>query len=661
MTAEASPQASRLKRLFEKNFVEYSSYVIRDRAIPELEDGLKPVQRRLLHTLYKMDDGRFHKVAGVVGETMKLHPHGDASIYAALVNLANKGFLIDRQGNFGNIYTGDAASAARYIECRLSPLARETLFNPDLTEFVPSYDGRTEEPVALPARLPLLLMQGAEGIAVGMATRILPHNFGELLHAQKAILRGEPFVLYPDFPTGGLVDVAGYDAGNGRVRCRARLEKKDERTIVIREIPYGTTTESLIDSVEKAARAGKIKIGAINDYTAETVEIEIRLARGVSAQDTIPALFAFTDCELAIVPSLTVIRDNTPVILTVTEVLRHNTKKLVQDLERELTIERGRLLDQLQAQTLEQIFIEERLYKGIEESGSLKAALAAIAEGIAPFRERLVREATFEDLERLLEIRIRRISRYDIDKRRREIKATRDEIALVEKKLTDLVGVALTYLDHLLDKYAAAHPRRSEIASFEEVVAREVAPANLTVGYDREHGLLGHGIKAASGEGFPCSEYDRVLLFFRDGRYKVIAAPEKLYVGPDLLWAGRLEEGLIFNLLYRHGTDNLTYAKRFGTPKFILDKEYRMLPEVAGSTVEFFKAGPDCRLRLTLVALRRGKGNQILMDCAELPLRAPAALGKRVSTRVVRRIVEQEDEAPPPAPAPTLFEPPAGD
>ena len=331
-------QYGRLQQLFDQNFIEYSSYVIRERAIPDINDGLKPVQRRILQTLHNMDDGRFHKVANVVGETMKLHPHGDASIFSALVNLANKEYLIERQGNFGNIFTGDQASAPRYIECRLTPLAREILFNKDLTEFVDSYDARMLEPVTLPARLPLMLLQGADGIAVGMATKIMPHNFCELLEAQKKILRGEEIVLYPDFPKKGFVDVSLYDHGNGKIRCRARIEELNEKTIIVKEIPYTTTTQSLIDSIEKAAKSGKIKILSVNDYTAEEVEIEIKLARGVYAKETIAALYAFTDCEVPISPNLTFIRENMPMVWTVEEVLEHNTHKLQADLTKELQI-----------------------------------------------------------------------------------------------------------------------------------------------------------------------------------------------------------------------------------------------------------------------------------------------------------------------------------
>ncbi|MDH5298852.1 MAG: DNA topoisomerase IV subunit A, partial [Desulfobulbaceae bacterium] len=502
----------KLHQLFDSNFIDYTSYVIRERAIPDVADGLKPVQRRILQTLHNMDDGRFHKVANVVGESMKLHPHGDASIFAALVNLANKEYLIDRQGNFGNIYTGDQASAARYIECRLTPLAKETLFNKDLTEYTDSYDGRMKEPMALPAKIPMLLMLGAEGIAVGMATKIMPHNFCELLEAQKKILRDEPFEVYPDFPKGGLLDVSGYDRGNGRIKCRARIEEKDEKTIVIKEIPHSTTTESLSESIEKAARAGKIKILSINDYTAENVEIEIKLARGVYARDTIKALYAFSDCEVPITPSLTVIRDNRPVIMDVEEVLRYNTDKLVGDLEKELNIELGRLNDRLHGALLEQIFIEERIYKQIEECPTYEAVVKAVEQGLVPFSELLIRPVVREDIERLLEIRIKRISRYDINKKKKEIKELRTSIKEVTTDLKDMVAFTIRYIDGLLTKYGHLYPRRTELAAFEEVEARKVAFSNLTVGYDPESGFLGTHIKGEGEKSFACSEYDKILL-----------------------------------------------------------------------------------------------------------------------------------------------------
>jgi len=647
-----------LHKLFDTNFLDYTSYVIRERAIPDVADGLKPVQRRILQTLFNMDDGRFHKVANVVGDCMKLHPHGDASIFSALVNLANKGYLIDRQGNFGNIFTGDQASAARYIECRLSPLARETMFNKDLTEFAESYDGRMQEPVALPAKIPLLLMQGAEGIAVGMATKIMPHNFCELLDAQKNILRDEPFVLYPDFLLGGAVDVSGYEDGNGRLRCRARIEEKNEKTITIKDIPYGTTTQSLIESVEKAARGNKLKILSINDYTAEEVEIEIKLVRGIYAADTIKALYAFTDCEMSISPNLTVILDNNPAVLTVSEVLRQNTKKLIRDLEKELTIEHGRLKEKLHAHLLEQIFIEERLYKEIEECKTYKAVVETIGAALLPFRDKLVREVTTEDIERLLEIRIKRISRYDLDKKKKDIKEVRDNIKAVENYLLDMVGYTIDYLDDLLTRYGHLYPRRTEITTFGEVVVRKVALSNLTMAYDRETGFLGHQVKAKPEDSFPCSEYDKLLLIYQNGMYKVINVIDKLFVGHDVLWFGKVEEKRVFNILYREGVQNFCYVKRFQSPKFILEKEYRLFPEHKNSGILFLSTGDGGRVRVHLAPSKRARHNYVDCSFNEVLIKGASALGKRVSDRSVRRIAELTSEKEPagsPEAQPTLF------
>ncbi|MBU4229645.1 MAG: DNA topoisomerase IV subunit A [Proteobacteria bacterium] len=647
-----------LHKLFDTNFLDYTSYVIRERAIPDVADGLKPVQRRILQTLFNMDDGRYHKVANVVGDCMKLHPHGDASIFSALVNLANKGYLLDRQGNFGNIFTGDQASAARYIECRLSPLARETLFNKDLTEFTESYDGRMLEPIALPAKIPLLLMQGAEGIAVGMATKIMPHNFCELLDAQKKILRGEDFVLYPDFLLGGAIDVSGYEDGNGRLRCRARIEEKNEKTITIKDIPYGTTTQSLIESVEKAARGNKLKILSINDYTAEEVEIEIKLVRGIYAADTIKALYAFTDCEMPISPNLTVILDNNPAVLTVSEVLRQNTKKLVLDLQKELTIEHGRLKEKLHAHLLEQIFIEERLYKEIEECKTYKAVVETIGAALLPFRDKLVREVTTEDIERLLEIRIKRISRYDLDKKKKDIKEVRDTIKEVENYLLDMIGYTINYLDDLLDRYGHLYPRRTEIATFGEVEVRKVALSNLTMGYDRETGFLGHQVKARPEDCFPCSEYDKLLLIYQNGMYKVINVIDKLFVGHDVLWLGKVEEKRVFNILYREGVQNLCYVKRFQSPKFILEKEYRLFPEHKNSAILFLSTGDGGRVRVHLAPSKRARHNYVDCSFSEVLIKGASALGKRVSDRPVRRIAELPAEKEPagaPEVQPTLF------
>jgi topoisomerase-4 subunit A len=629
-----------LHKLFDSNFLDYTSYVIRERAIPDISDGLKPVQRRILQTLHNMDDGRFHKVANVVGDCMKLHPHGDASIFSALVNLANKEFLIERQGNFGNIYTGDNASAARYIECRLTPLARETMFNKDLTEFTDSYDGRMLEPVTLPAKLPMLLLLGADGIAVGMATKIMPHNFQELLEAQKKILLGEEIEIYPDFPKGGLVDVNGYNQGNGRIKCRARIEEKDEKTITIKEIPHSTTTESLIESVEKAARSGRIKIMSISDYTAENVEVEIKLARGIYAAETISALYAFTDCEVAISPNLTIIKDDRPVTIGVNEVLAYNTAKLKDDLEKELLIDRDRNREKLHAHLLEQIFIEERLYKEIEECESYEAVIKTVDQSLLPFREKLVRDVSREDIERLLEIRIKRISRYDIDKKKKEIKDVRSRIKEIETSLKDMVVFAIGYLDKLLTKYGGHYPRRTEIKAFGEVEVRKVALSNLTVGYDRDSGFLGLQVKAGEDSSFSCSEYDKILMIGNDGSYKVINLADKVFVGNDLAWVGKVSGGLLFNVVYRDGTENLCYIKRFKTPKYILEKEYRLFPEHKRSIILFLKTGEGVWVRTHFAPNKRAKRNFEDFDLSEFLIKGAPAKGKRVSSRIVRRIAE---------------------
>ncbi|XCN72670.1 MAG: DNA topoisomerase IV subunit A [Candidatus Electrothrix aestuarii] len=634
----------KLHKLFDDNFLDYTSYVIRERAIPDIDDGLKPVQRRLLQTLHNMDDGRYHKVANVVGETMKLHPHGDQSIFAALVNLANKGYLIDRQGNFGNIYTGDQASAARYIECRLTPMARETLFNKDLTEFVDSYDGRMQEPVTLPSKLPMLLLLGAEGIAVGMATKIMPHNFRELLQGQIKYLEGEEFTLYPDFPKGGIVDASDYDHGNGRLRCRAKIEVTDEKTITITELPYTLTTQNLMDSVEKAAKSGKIKIASINDYTAEKVEVEIKLPRGLYAEETIDALYAFTDCEVSISPNLVVIKDNMPCIVTVEEVLRHNTDKLKRDLETELNIEKGRLLDKLHARKLEQIFIEERLYKSIEEQTSYKAVTATVRDSLIPFADELIRKVTKEDIERLLEIRIKRISRYDINKQQKEIRTLEKGITAIEKHLKDMVLFTKNYLQSVLDTYGETFPRRSELKSFDEVNAREAALSNIQVAYQRDSGFLGHKIKVENEKKdveFACSELDRILIIFNDGLYKVINVPDKLFIGSNVAWVGVVDESLVFNLIYRVGAENLSYAKRFKTPKFILNREYRLFEEHKRSTIHLLRTGEkEIRARISLVPSSRARYNSLEIEMDDYLIKGVAAKGKRISSRVVRRVTD---------------------
>lgn len=621
-----------LHKLFDTNFMDYTSYVIRERAIPDVVDGLKPVQRRIMQTLFNMDDGRFQKVANVVGDTMKLHPHGDQSIYAALVNLANKGYLIERQGNFGNIYTGDGASAARYIECRLSPLAKATLFNKDLTAYEESYDGRMLEPLVLPAKLPLLVLQGAEGIAVGMATKIMPHNFVEVLEAQKAILRDEPFQIYPDFPQGGILDISLYNDGNGKLKCRARIEETNDKTITITEIPYATTTNSIMESIEKAAKAGKIKIHSINDYTAEQVEIEIKLPRGIYADDTIKALYAFTDCETAISPNLTVINNNQPATLTITAILKANTLDLRNNLEKELQIDLDRQQERLQAHLLEQIFIEERLYKQIEECESYELVQEAVAESLKPFRNKLLRDVTIEDVERLLEIKIRRISKYDLNKKQKDIRVLRKKIKVIKQDLQDMVAFTIAYIDALLTKYSKEYLRKTELAAFREVKARRVAISNLTIGYQVKTGFLGRQVKGDEGFSFNCSEYDKILLIFKDGTYKIMPIVDKLFIDSGLIWMGKVGKDLLFNVIYKNGNQNLSYIKRFKMPKFIMDKEYQLFESHKRSFIQHLSLDPEEQIRVYYPPNKRARSNYEDVQFNDFLVKAATAKGKRVSS-----------------------------
>ena len=566
-----------IKPLYDLNFLEYASYVIKDRAIPHINDGLKPVQRRILHTLWEMDDGKFHKVANAVGQCMKYHPHGDASIGDALVTLANKDLFLDKQGNFGNIYTGDPASAVRYIECRLNALAKETLFNPEITEFSDSYDGRNREPVTLPAKIPVLLALGAEGIAVGMATKILPHNFIELLEAEIACLQGEQLLLYPDFPTGGLVDVSEYNDGNGKVLVRAKLDTSDDKRILIKEIPYGSTTESLIASIEAAARKGKLKIAGISDYTAENVEIEVRLARGVHTDETVDALFAFTECESTINVNLMVIKDDKPVVMGVSEVIRHNSEQLVEILKAELRLEEKQLKDKLHAKTLEQIFIENRVYKKIEEKTTAEAVVKAVFDGLLPFKNEIRREVTSEDIETLLKIPIRRISAYDINRAKKEMQDILNRLKEIRESLANITGYAISFLEKLIEKYAKDYKRRTEIGSLKKVDVREAAQRNLKLRYDRDTGYLGYEVNG--NVLFDVSTYDRILVIRKTGAYSVVDAPDKLFVDKGMLYCGFIDKELVFNVVYREEKTKYPYLKRCRIEQFILNKGYSIVPE----------------------------------------------------------------------------------
>jgi len=516
-----------VNNLYNTNFLEYASYVIKDRAIPHVDDGLKPVQRRILHTLFEVDDGKFHKVANVVGQCMKYHPHGDASIGDALVALANKDLFIDKQGNFGNIFTGDPASAVRYIECRLSPLAREVLFNPEITEYVDSYDGRNREPVTLPAKLPVLLALGAEGIAVGMSTKILPHNLIELLEAQIAYLKGSQNTVYPDFPTGGFADVSEYEDGNGKVLLRAKLDTSDPKRIVVRELPFGSTTESIIASIEAAARKGKLKIAGISDYTAENVEIEIRLARGIHTQDTVDALYAFTDCESSASVNMLVISGDKPVVMSVSQIIRRNTDSLVEILKAELKLEEKKLKDKLHAKTLEQIFIENRVYKKIEAMKTADGVTQAVFDGLKPFKAQIKREVTKEDVDTLLKIPIRRISLYDINRAKKEMDEISARLREIKKALGAIVDYTVDFLGDIIRKYRPMYPRKTQLISFKKVDVREAAQRNLKLRYDKDTGYLGHEVNG--NVLLDVSPYDRVLVIRKTGAYSVINVPDKLF------------------------------------------------------------------------------------------------------------------------------------
>jgi len=622
-----------LHRRVNRSFLDYASYVIRDRAIPHLADGLKPVQRRILWALHRMDDGRFMKVANVNGETMKYHPHGDASIGDALVVLANKRYLIKCQGNFGNIFTGDPPAAPRYIECRLTELARTELFNDEITELVPSYDGRNKEPVTLPCKLPLLLMLGTEGIAVGMTSRILPHNFPELLEAQIAILKKQPFKCLPDFQTGGLMDARGYKDGAGEIKVRAKIKIKDDSTVLIKEIPPTTTTDSLIGSIEDASRKGKIKIKSVNDFTAEEAEIEVKAPSGVSADQLVDALYAFTDCEVTIASRIVVIKGNRPVEMTVSDVLRANTTQLVEILKRELQLKEAKLQDELHFRTLERIFIEERIYKKIEQCKTNEAVLAAVHDGFKPFRKQLFRELNDADIDRLLQVRIRRISLFDINKHREEMEKVKADLDETRKNLKKLTKYVIGHLEALLAKYGPVYPRLTKSSRYDEVDAREVAFKAFKVAYDRESGYIGHKV---SGEEFrvDCTKFDKLIIVFRDGHYQVVELPEKLFVGPDVVYCGLPERERVFTCAYTNR--EATYLKRFTFGGTILNKIYHCIPPK--SKVLFFEPDTPAELYIKYKPAPYQKINQQTCTPAEVEVKGPKTRGRQISIKDVSSI-----------------------
>ena len=647
-----------LTGMYQNWFLDYASYVILERAVPHLADGFKPVQRRIMHSMKRLDDGRYNKVANIVGHTMQFHPHGDASIGDALVQLGQKDLLVDCQGNWGNILTGDGAAAPRYIEARLSKLALDILFNPKTTEWKLSYDGRNKEPVTLPVKFPLLLAQGAEGIAVGLSAKILPHNFGELCEAAVKFLHDEPFELYPDFQTGGLIDVRNYNDGlrGGSVRVRAKIEKLDAKTLVIREIPFGKTTSSLIESILKANERGKIKIRRVDDNTAAEVEIQIQLAPGVSSDKTIDALYAFTDCEVSISPNCCVIDDKRPCFLPVSEVLKAAVLRTKELLRRELEIRRGELLESLHYASLERIFIEERIYKGrpFEQAQSNDEACEYIDERLTPFYPQMVREVTKEDILRLLEIKMARILRFNKDKAEEAIARMRGEIERIERDLNRMTEVTAEWFTQIHDKYAASHPRRTAIRSFDTIVATKVAEANQKLYINRADGFIGTGLKK---DEFVenCSDIDDVIIFYRDGTYKVIRVADKLFIGETarskaekkkaevmhIAVFRKNDKRITYNAVYRDGTAGAYYIKRFNVTGVTHDREYDLTQGTPGSRVTYFTANPNGEAEVIKVTLKPQRGLRKIFfdrDFSELMVKGRTARGNLLTRLPVYRI-----------------------
>ena len=631
-------------------FLDYASSVILDRAVPHIEDGLKPVQRRILHTMYLMDDGRLNKVANIVGSTMKFHPHGDASIGDALVQIGQKDLLVDTQGNWGNILTGSEAAAPRYIEARLSKFALEVVFNPKTTEWQMSYDGRNREPITLPVKFPLLLAQGTEGIAVGLSTKILPHNFCELCDAAASSLRGEPFMLYPDFPTGGSIDVARYNDGErgGQLKVRAKIEKLDGKTLVIRELPFSKTSESLINSITKAIEKGQIKARKVEDLTAAEVEIQIHLASGISPDKTIDALYAFTDCEISLSPNCCVIENNKPKFTTVSDVLRHSAMQTKQLIGRELEIRRNELLESLHFASLESIFIEERIYKGrpFENAATMDAACEYVDERLTPFYPQMIREVTKDDILRLMEIKMQRILKFNKDKAEAAMQRMRDEIKSIEYDLAHLTDVTVKWFEHIKAKYGKGRERLTELRNFETIVAAKVAEANYKLYINRQEGFVGTGLKKDEFV-CNCSDLDDIIIFYRDGRYKVTRVAEKLFVGKNVkhvqVWK-RNDKRTIYNVVYRDGKQGTCYIKRFTVESIQRDKEYDMTMGTPGSRVLYFTANANGEAEVIKITLdnshaKNGKSNVYMeRSFADVLVKGRNSKGNILTKKPVSRI-----------------------
>ncbi|HBA12482.1 MAG: DNA gyrase/topoisomerase IV subunit A [Bacteroidaceae bacterium] len=637
-----------LSGMYQSWFLDYASYTILERAVPHLADGLKPVQRRILHSMKRLDDGRFNKVANIVGHTMQFHPHGDASIGDALVQLGQKNLLIECQGNWGNILTGHKAAAPRYIEARLSKFALETLFNPKTTEWKSSYDGRNREPVTLPVKFPLLIAQGAEGIAVGLSCKILPHNFNELCDAAVSYLKNEEFHLYPDFETGGMIDVSRYNDGErgGAVRVRARITKEaDNRTLVITEIPYGENVMTLCDSIVKAGEKGKIKIRKVENLTADKVEIRISLAPGVSSDKTISALYAFTSCEVSISPNCCVIDDNKPHFLRVSDVLKRSADNTMELLRLELEIEKNELLEQLHFASLEEIFIEERIYKDIEfeQAANIDAACEHIDNRLTPFYPQMIREVTKEDILKLMEIKMARILKFNKTKAEEAMARMKSEIARINKDLSDMVRVTIKWFLTLKEKYGAEYPRRTEIRSFDTIEATKVIEANLKLFINRADGFIGTDLKKDEFV-CNCSEIDDVIIFYKDGMYKVIKVAEKVFVGQNVLYLNvfkRNDKRTIYNVVYRDGKRGAYYIKRFAATGLTRDKEYNLTQGKDGSRVVYFSANHNGEAEIIKVTL---KPNPKLRkpvfdkDFSEILIKGRQAKGNLLTRNEVHRI-----------------------
>ena len=638
-----------LSGMYKNWFLDYASYVILERAVPHIEDGLKPVQRRILHSMKRMDDGRYNKVANIVGHTMQFHPHGDASIGDALVQMGQKDLLIDCQGNWGNILTGDRAAAPRYIEARLSKFALDVVFNPKTTDWQLSYDGRNKEPITLPVKFPLLLAQGAEGIAVGLSSKLLPHNLNEICDAAIKYLRGEDFQLYPDFPTGGAIDVSKYNDGQrgGVLKVRAKIEKLDNKTLVIREIPFSKTTTTLIDSILKAIDKGKIKAKRVDDNTAAEVEIQVHLAPGVSSDKTMDALYAFSDCEINISPNCCVIEDNKPCFLTVSDVLRHGVDRTMGLLRKELQIRRGELLEQLFFASLERIFIEQRIYKEkkFEQAADMNEAVAFVDLKLTPFKPDFIREVTRDDILRLMEIKMQRILKFNKDKADELIARIKAEVAEIEHDLEHMTDVTINWFMFIKNKYGNEHPRHTEIRSFDTIDSAKVVEANQKLYINRQEGFIGTGLKKDEFV-CNCSDIDDIIIFYKNGKYKIIKVADKIFVGKGIIWLQvfkKNDKRTIYNVVYRDGREGYYYMKRFNVTSMTRDREYDLTAGTPGSKVNYFTANPNGEAEIIKVVLEpdpKKKRQNIFLerDFSKVMIKSRGAKGVILTKQSIHRI-----------------------